>query len=77
MIPQIKRSLPLLLASVLAACATSPTPPRTVAASANAPVEIGIIALNDFHGALEPPKQSINLKNPDGSVTGVPAATTT
>ena len=35
--------------------------------------EVQILAVNDFHGALEPPKQSVNLPNPDGSFTGVPA----
>jgi 5'-nucleotidase len=73
MIPHVKRSLPLLLASLLAACATPQTPHQTLAASADAPIEIGVIALNDFHGALEPPKQSVNLPNPDGSFVGVPA----
>lgn len=73
MIPQIKRSVPLLLASLLSACATSQAPRQTSVTSVTAPVEIGIIALNDFHGALEPPKQSVNLPNPDGSFTGVPA----
>ncbi len=71
MIPQTKRSMPLLLASLLAACAT-PQGPRQTAAS-TAPVEIGVIAINDFHGALEPPKQAVNLSNPDGTKTGVPA----
>ncbi len=65
------RSLSLLLASLLAACATPQAPRQTT--SADAPVEIGIIAINDFHGALEPPKQSVNLDNPDGTKTGVPA----
>lgn len=73
---QIKRSMPLLLASLLAACATPQGPSHSTPSSAtasSAPVEIGVIAINDFHGALEPPKQSVNLSNPDGSVTGVPA----
>ena len=44
----MKRAL-LCISLSLAACATVPaTPP--------APVEIGIIAINDFHGALEPPR---------------------
>ena len=47
-------------------CATVPaTPP--------APVEIGIIAINDFHGALEPPRQSVAVTGPDGQGFGVPA----
>lgn len=76
MIPCSKRSVPLLLASLLAACATPQGPRQTTgiaAATSAAPIEIGIVALNDFHGALEPPKQSVNLPNPDGTFTGVPA----
>ncbi len=73
MIPHAKFAAPLLLASLLAACATPQTqsaPSRTASA---APVEIGIIALNDFHGALEPPKQSVNMTAADGTKFRVPA----
>lgn len=42
----------LALIPALAACATVPR-------QASAPVEVGIIAINDFHGALEPPKQAV------------------
>lgn len=69
-----KLSAPLLLVSLLAACATPQAPRQTASApQTHAPVEIGVIAINDFHGALEPPKQSVNLTNPDGTLTGVPA----
>jgi 5'-nucleotidase len=40
------------LIPALAACATLPQ-------QASAPVEVGIVAINDFHGALEPPKQAV------------------
>ncbi|MET1754257.1 bifunctional metallophosphatase/5'-nucleotidase [Novosphingobium sp. RD2P27] len=70
---QINRSLPLLLASFLAACAAQPAPDRLTPQAQRTPVQVGVIAINDFHGALEPPKQAVNIKNPDGSVTGVPA----
>ena len=40
---------------------------------ASAPVDVKIIALNDFHGALEPPRQAINATTPDGTAIRVPA----
>ena len=45
-----------LLAS-LAGCATVPAAPP-------APVEVGIVAINDFHGSLEPPRSA--QRQPDG-----------
>jgi 5'-nucleotidase len=36
-------------------------------------VEVGIIAINDFHGALEPPKASVEAPGPDGKTVNVPA----
>ena len=50
-----------VLALLVTACATVP---RQV----SAPVEVGIIAINDFHGALEPPKQAVPTIAPSGSV---------
>lgn len=60
--------LALPLALGLAACATVSAPPR-----ASAPVEVGIVAINDFHGALEPPKQSVFMPDGKGGQLGVPA----
>ncbi|MEZ5734296.1 MAG: bifunctional metallophosphatase/5'-nucleotidase [Novosphingobium sp.] len=37
------------------------------------PVTVGIIAINDFHGNLEPPKQSALLPDGKGDVLGLPA----
>ena len=54
---------------LLAACATtSPSPHDAVA-----PVTIGIAAINDFHGAIEPPRQSVFVAQPDGTNLPVPA----
>jgi len=74
----LHRTLPLLLASLLAACATPQASRHATAPSARdqaaaAPVEIGIVAINDFHGALEPPKQTVKIAGPAGAITGVPA----
>jgi 5'-nucleotidase len=64
----LNRLLPLAAVLALAACTTVPTAP-----AATAPVEVGIIAINDFHGALEPPKTSVSVTGPDGKGFGVPA----
>lgn len=37
------------------------------------PVEVKIIAINDFHGALEPPSASISATGPDEAAVQVPA----
>jgi len=49
---QLMRILPIGLLALLAACATAPRP---VAHPPAAPVEVQILAINDFHGNLEPP----------------------
>ncbi|MCT2559972.1 bifunctional metallophosphatase/5'-nucleotidase [Tsuneonella sp. YG55] len=54
------------LFAALAACATVPAAPPP-------PVEVGILAINDFHGAIEPPRQSVFMPAPDGNTFGVPA----
>jgi 5'-nucleotidase len=62
------------LAALLAGCAT-PTPPPAPApiAAAAQPVEVQILAINDFHGNLEPPKMYIEARGPDGTPVKVPA----
>jgi 5'-nucleotidase len=71
--PRLK-ALPLLVASLLAACASPQgTHPTSPAAAPSGPVDVGIIGINDFHGALEPPGQSVNVKQADGSMLAVPA----
>ena len=58
----------LLIALGMAACTT--TPPR-----ATKPVNVKILAINDFHGNLQPPRGGIRIKDPaDASKTiNVPA----
>jgi 5'-nucleotidase len=49
----------LALAALLAGCATAPTPP-----AATAPVQVKVLAINDFHGNLKPPLGGIRVKDP-------------
>ena len=65
---RFRPALSLLGTALLAACATTPPAARTAA-----PVAVGVIAINDFHGALEPPNQSVSLRQPDGTMLAVPA----
>jgi len=53
---QLMRVLPIGLLALLAACATAPRP---VAHPPTAPVEVQILAINDFHGNLEPPNLTV------------------
>ena len=57
----------LSIATVLAACGSPPRP--------NGPVEVKILAINDFHGNLRPPQGGIRVRDPqDASKTvNVPA----
>jgi len=57
----------LVLAALLSACA------GPMAGGSAGPVTVGVIAINDFHGALEPPKQSVFVPQPGGDPVGVPA----
>lgn len=54
-----------VLALLLAGCATVP--------SAKGPVEVGIVAFNDFHGSLEPPRQAVAMPDGKGGAVNVPA----
>lgn len=68
--------LPFALAAVsLSACAGPVTPPVTTAAPAPAaaPVEVQILAFNDFHGNLEPPMQTVPARDPSGAQVRLPA----
>lgn len=55
----------LLLAGCAAPLASGPLAPATV--------KVGIVAINDFHGALEPPKLAVPAPTADGDIKGVPA----
>lgn len=60
--------LPIILLASLAGCVT----PRGPAVS-TAPVEVQILAINDFHGALEPPRASVAATGAGGETVQVPA----
>lgn len=60
--------LSIALAAALSGCATIP---RTSGTSA--PVEVQILGLNDFHGALEPPRSSVAAVDEHGAEIRVPA----
>ncbi|NOU04265.1 MAG: bifunctional metallophosphatase/5'-nucleotidase [Novosphingobium sp.] len=63
-------SLPLLIAPLLGACAGQP---GITTGASPAPVTVGIVAINDFHGALEPPRTSVVVGDGKGGVMQVPA----
>ncbi len=65
----------ILLTSACAAPMATRTPHASgrPAASADEPVTVGIVAINDFHGALEPPKQSVFMPDGKGGSLGIPA----
>ena len=58
----LARFIALTLVPALGACATVPREP-------SAPVEVGIVAINDFHGALEQPRQSVPTALPADAPT--------
>ncbi len=58
---------PLILV-LLGGCTTLRPP-----ASVSDPVAVQILAINDFHGALEPPGMSVSIPHADGTITRVPA----
>jgi 5'-nucleotidase len=64
----ILRKLPLALVPLLAACAT----PQGAGQPA-ATVKVGLLAINDFHGAIEPPRQSVFVPDDKGEAMPVPA----
>ncbi len=57
----ILRKLAVLTFALLAACTATPPPASPVA---QAPVDVQILAINDFHGNLEPPKVAIEAPAP-------------
>ncbi|MBU2340421.1 MAG: bifunctional metallophosphatase/5'-nucleotidase [Alphaproteobacteria bacterium] len=73
-----RMALPLLLvASGLAGCAQSAIP-EGMPASADAlpqspPVEVALIAFNDFHGNLQPPRRTVTHATATGEAVPVPA----
>ena len=65
------RLLPAILLPLLAACAT--TGAVQSAAPTGGTVTVGIIGINDFHGALVPPGQAVTASDGKGGKVLVPA----
>ena len=61
-------ALSIVLSAALGGCATIREP-----STSQAPVEVQIIAINDFHGALEPPQLSVSATDSAGAMARVPA----
>ncbi|HJU77764.1 MAG TPA: metallophosphoesterase, partial [Sphingomicrobium sp.] len=59
-------------AVALAGCASVPPASKPTTAAISAPIEVQILAINDFHGNLEPPKNFIDAGTPEAPVR-VPA----
>lgn len=66
-----RRFAQLALLTLLAACATPQAARRPTVPPA--PVEVGIIAINDFHGALEPPRGAVTVTDSQGAILPIPA----
>ncbi len=65
----ISRLIAALLASVLLAACAGPVAARQGAG----PVTVGILAINDFHGSLEPPQAAVIAPDGHGGSIAVPA----
>lgn len=62
------------LTALLSACAAPHARSGpALAAQPPAPVEVAILAFNDFHGNLEPPRQSVAMPDGTGGTAQVPA----
>jgi len=59
----MRRVLALVPLALLAACASTPGPPPTVTPTPSPPNEVQLLAINDFHGNLEPPGLTYKGKN--------------
>ena len=64
------RIVPAAMALLIAACTA---PGEIKSAQPATGVTVGIIAINDFHGALEPPRQSVTAPDGSGGTVRVPA----
>ena len=69
----LARLWPALAAFLLTSACAAPMASRPGGQSAAQPVTVGIIGINDFHGALEPPNQSVFMPDGKGGFAGIPA----
>ena len=67
-------ALSALLSALLSGCA-APAGGGRIASTAGVPVavEVAVLAINDFHGNLEPPRQAVGAPDGQGGMVQVPA----
>ena len=65
----IRKLFAVVSAVFLAACAAQVAPPAT----SQAPIEVQILAINDFHGNIETPPEPVSITQTDGTVVRVRA----
>jgi 5'-nucleotidase len=75
MIRRIVAAWPALAAVLLTAACAGPMASHPGGRAAPAPVIVGIVAINDFHGALEPPRQSVFVPTGKGPTPSDPSGT--
>jgi 5'-nucleotidase len=68
----MKKFAPLLFAALLSACAGPSATSGVTRQRPATPLTVKIIGINDFHGNLEPPKQSVEAALPSGEKVRVP-----
>lgn len=67
------RFLPAIMLPVLAACASVGVVQSAGSDAVTGPVRVGILAINDFHGSIEPPRQSVLMPDGKDGTAQVPA----
>ena len=67
----IRRTIAAFAALALAGCAARVAPPTAIAQAG--PIEVQILAINDFHGNIETPPQPVSITQADGTVLKVRA----
>ena len=70
----MRRTAVLAAALALAGCAgRMPAPAGVAAGPIPGPIDVHVIAFNDFHGNLEPPGLSVDVSGADGRMVAAPA----
>lgn len=73
LVPRAPRFVYLLPACLLPLAAACMAPGGVRTAATAQPVTVGIMAINDFHGSIEPPRQSVLAPDGKGGTVQVPA----
>ena len=74
--PLRRLALPLALITMASACAPAPGSVESASSASvtqTGPVEVGVLAFNDFHGNIAPPKTTTSWPDGNGGTVQVPA----